>query len=114
MRKKFEEFEEIEDLGETRRKLFKEAEKYRKNGELDKAIANYDKVLKIGERVKDYSRHYDGYLGMYLACASYLKWSIDVLEDISKMVLIYAPKEAEYKDIWVNNFDEDKKEVSNE
>lgn len=107
-------FEKIEDLGEKRRHLFKEAEKYRKNGELDKAIANYEKVLKIGERFKDYSRHYDGYLGMYLAWARHLKWCIDVLDDISNMVLMYAPKEAEYKDIWVNNFDEDIKEVSNE
>ncbi len=111
MRKKF---EKIEDLGEKRRKLFKEAEKYRKNGIIDKAISNYDEFLKIGERVNDYSRHYDGYFGMYLTWASYLKWCIDVLDDISKNVLMYAPKEAEYKDIWVNNFDEDKKEVSNE
>lgn len=107
-------FKEIEDLKVKRENLFKEAENYRKNGVLDKAISNYDEFLKIGERVKDYSRHYDGYLGMYLAWASHLKWCIEILEEMSKMVLMYAPKEAEYKDIWVNNFDEDKKEVSNE
>lgn len=111
MKKKF---EKIENLGEKRRKLFKEAENYRKNGELDKAIARYDEFLEIGERVKDYSRHYDGYLGMYLAWANHVKWSLDVLNDLCDMVLLYAPDEEEYENIWVNNFDEDKQEVSNE
>lgn len=107
-------FKEIEDLKVKRENLFKEAENYRKNGAMDKAISNYDEFLEIGERVKDYSRHYDGYLGMYLAWANHIKWCLDVLNDLCDMVLLYAPDEAEYKDIWVNNFDEDKKEVSNE
>lgn len=111
MKKKF---EEIEDLKLKRRKLFEEAENYRKNGKFDEAITRYDEFLEIGERVKDYSRHYDGYLGMYLAWANCVKCGIDVLNDLCDMVLLYAPDEADNKDVWVNNFDEDKKEVSNE
>lgn len=109
-----EKFVEIEDLKLKSEKLFKEAESYRKKGLIDKALSNYDEFLKIRDRVKDYSRHYDAYLGMYLAWSSHLKWCIDVLEDISNMVLTYAPKEAEYKDIWVNNSKEEQQEVSSE
>lgn len=105
-------FVEITDLKKKREKLFKEAEEFRKKGIMDKAISKYDEFLKIGERVKDYSRHYDAYFGMYLTWTTYLVWCINALEDISNMVLFYAPKE-EYKDNWVNN-KEYQEEVSNE
>lgn len=109
-----EKFVEIEDLKVKSENLFKEAENYRKNGILDKAIYSYDEFLKIRDRVKDYSRHYDAYLGMYLTWSSHLKWCIEVLDDISKMLLTFAPKEAEYKDIWVNNLKEEQQKVSSE
>lgn len=113
-----EEFTPIIDLKQKREELLKEAENYRENGEIAKALSSYNEFLNIGERVKDTSRHHEGYWGMYLTYYNHSKqcknWS-SLIEDLYNLALIYAPseKQEEYKKIYNENLKSFNQEISN-
>ena len=113
-----EKFVPIIDLGQKRERLLKEAEIYRENGEIAKALSNYNEFLNIGERFKDYSRHHEGYWGMYLTwynhCLLCKNWNT-LVEDLYNVALVYAPseKQEEYKKIYNKNLKIFNQEISN-
>ena len=111
-------FTPIIDLNQRQEALLKEAENYRENGEIAKALSSYNDFLNIGERAKDYSRHHEGYWGMSLTwynhCLKCKDWS-SLVDDLYNMALVYAPseKQEEYKKIYNENLKSFNQEISN-
>lgn len=108
----------IIDLKQEADTIFKEAENYRENGEIAKALSSYNEFLNIMERVKDYTRLHEGYWGMcltwYLHSKKSKNWST-LVDDLYNMALVYATseKQEEYKNIYEENLKIFNQEISN-